>query len=89
MQARPQRPNGRDGTLSSLNITIEAMNLAKEVSSITPAKAVFGSVSILLTMVRVRFLFPYNRKPHVHVWLGFDGQQTGLCRAQLILRGCL
>jgi len=29
------------------------MNLAKEVSSITPAKAVFSSVSILLTMIRV------------------------------------
>ena len=30
------------------------MNLAKEVSSLTPAKAVFGSVGVLLTMIRVR-----------------------------------
>ena len=60
MEAEPQRPKGRDGTLSSLNIAIEAMNLAKEVSSITPAKAVFGSVSILLTMVRVRFRVSYD-----------------------------
>ena len=37
-----------------LNVAIEAMNLAKEVSSVTPAKAVFGSVSVLLTMIRVR-----------------------------------
>ena len=56
MEAKLQRSKGRDGTISSLNTAIEAMNLAKEISSITPAKAVFGSVSILLMMVRVRFL---------------------------------
>ena len=67
MEAKPQRPKGRDGSLSSLNVAIEAMNLAKEVSSITPAKAVFGSVSILLAMVRVRLLVSYDRKSHVHV----------------------
>ena len=55
METKLQRPKGRDGTLSSLNVAIEAMNLAKEVACITPAKAVFGSVSILLTMIRVRF----------------------------------
>ena len=44
----------RDDALSLLNVAIEVMNLAKEVSSITPAKAVFGSVSALLTMIRVR-----------------------------------
>ena len=65
MEAKPQRPKGRDGTLSSLNIAIEAMNLAKEVSSITPAKADFGSVSILLTMVRVRPFVSYDRAFHV------------------------
>ena len=86
MQAKPQRPKGRDGTLSSLNVAIETMNLAKEVSSITPAKAVFGSVSILLTMVRVRFLISYDWKSHIHLWPGFDRQQTGLCRSQLSLR---
>jgi len=86
MEAKPQRPKEQDETLSSLNVAIEAMNLAKEVSSITPAKAVFGSVSILLTMVRVRFLVSCDQKYHIHVWLGFDGQQTGLRRAQPSLR---
>jgi len=79
MAAKPQRPRERDGTISSLNIAIEAMNLAKEVSSITPAKAVFGSVSILLTMVRVRFLLSCDQLSRVHVCPGLDGQQTGLC----------
>ena len=49
-------PKGRNGVLSSLNVAIEATNLAKEISSITPAKAVFGSVNVLLTMIRVRSL---------------------------------
>ena len=57
MEASTQQPKGRDGAISSLNAAIEAMNLAKEISSVTPAKAVFGSVSILLTMIKVCFLF--------------------------------
>ena len=56
MEARSQRPKGREGTISTLNAAIEAMNLAKEVSSITPAKAVFGTVSVILAMIRVSFL---------------------------------
>jgi len=54
MDTESQQPKGRGGTLSSLNVAIEALNLAKEASSITPAKVVFGSVIILLTMIRVR-----------------------------------
>ena len=53
MDPNPTQPKRRDNVLSSLNVTIEALSLAKEVSSITPAKAVFGSVSIILTMIRV------------------------------------
>ena len=53
METRSRRPKGRDGVVSSLNVAIEAMNLAKELSSITPARAVFGSVGALLIMIRV------------------------------------
>ena len=56
MDPKPQQSRERGGTLSSLNVAIETMNLAKEISSVTPAKAVFGSVSVLLTMIRVCFL---------------------------------
>ena len=55
MDANSQRRKGQDDVLSLLNMAIEAVNLAKEVSSATPAKAVFGSVSSLLTMIRVCF----------------------------------
>ena len=54
MEADLQKQEHQDNTLSLLNVAIEAVNLAKEVSSMTPAKGVFGAVSILLTMIRVR-----------------------------------
>jgi hypothetical protein len=64
---------GRDRTISTLNVTIEVLNLAKEVSSIAPAKAIFGTVSILLTLIRVRGLqsrdgvLPAHINPGHHV----------------------
>jgi hypothetical protein len=66
MEAKSQRPKGRNGALSSLNMAIEAMNLAKEISSVTPAKAVFGSVSALLIMIRVRFFLSCDEVLQVH-----------------------
>ena len=56
MGDKSQRPKGKDNVLFSLNVAIDGLNLAKEVSGATPAKAVFGSVAILLTMIRVGFL---------------------------------
>ena len=56
MEAKSQRPEGREGIISVLNGFIEAFNLAKEVASNTPAKAAFGSVVIILAMVRVSHL---------------------------------
>jgi len=54
---RDSQPHKRqDNVLSSLDVAIEALNLAEKISSITPAKAAFGSVGALLTMIRVRFL---------------------------------
>jgi len=72
MTDESQRPKGRDGVISSLNMTIDGLNLAKEVSSITPAMAVFGSVAILLTMIRVGFLLFYKRVLQAHAQSGLD-----------------
>ena len=55
MATKSQGQKRRDATLSSLNTAIEALNIMKEATSITPAPAVFGTVSVLLTMIRVRF----------------------------------
>ena len=74
MATNSQRPKGRRGIRSTLNVSIEAMNLAKEISSVTPAKAAFGSVSVVLTMIRVCvILFCGNELP-VHLQPGFYDQ---------------
>ena len=57
MTTKSQRRKRRGGGVSSLNTAIEALNLAKDISGIPPAQAVFGAVSALLTMIRVCFLF--------------------------------
>ena len=53
MDARSRRTKERESTVSALNAAIEAMNLAKGTSTIAPAKGIFGSVSITLTLLRV------------------------------------
>ena len=55
MTTKSQPPKGREGTLSLLSAAIEAVNLAEKLSSITPAQAVFGTVSALLTTIKVCF----------------------------------
>ena len=66
MATKSQRPKGQDGVLSTLNLAIDALSLAKEISSVTPAKAVFGSVSILLAMIRASFLLSCDEMPQAH-----------------------
>jgi hypothetical protein len=63
MDTKSRRSKYQDVTLSTLNAAIEAMNLAKEVSSITPAKAIFGSVSLILTMIKVGPLLVHLHEP--------------------------
>ena len=55
MASQSQQPEGRDQILSALNVAIDLMDLAKGVSAIAPvpAQAVFGSVSVILTIIRV------------------------------------
>ena len=56
MDARPQRPKRRDATLSSLNTAIEAVNIAKDILSMTPATAALSTVSVILVAIRVGLL---------------------------------
>ena len=62
-----KRQKRRESALSLLDAAIEAMNLAKEISSVTPGKAIFGTVSILLTMIKVGFLLFSDGTFQVHV----------------------
>lgn len=84
----PPSKGRADSTLSILNIAIGALNLANEISSITPAKAVFGSASILLTMIRVRPPLRNDGLP-VQLYLGPDGERSRLCRTWALLRRCM
>ena len=78
MDANSQQPKGRAGALSSLNMAIDVLNLAKDVVDIAPAKAAFGSVSALLTMIRVRFCSFCADGGRAHVYPGLDDERTRL-----------
>jgi len=86
METDSQRPGGREGATSALNAAIQDTNLAENVSSIAPAKAVFGSVTVLLAFIRVCFLLFCNDLLQVHTQLGLDGQKTGSRRTRVALR---
>ena len=79
MEIKSRRLKERDGVFSSLNAAIEILHLAQELSCISSASAAFGSVSALLTMIRVHFRLFRNGVFQAHRHLGLDGQRTGLC----------
>ena len=54
MVINPKQSKGRDSALLALDVAIEGLNPAKEISTIVPARAVFSSASVLLPMIRVR-----------------------------------
>lgn len=81
MSAGTQSPKRCDNVVSSLNMAIDILNLAKEASSVTPAKAVFGSVSLLLAMIKVRSLLSRVVELQVHIFLGFYDKPNRLRRS--------
>ena len=89
MATKSQRPNRREVALSSLNAAIVAVNLAKELSSVTPAKAVFGTVGVILTMIKVSFLLVCVERLQNEMHLGHDDQSGGLRRAWAGMCWCL
>ena len=53
MATDSQRPKDRGHLVSALNGTIEGLNFAKEASVIAPAMAAFGTVTAILTTIKV------------------------------------
>jgi hypothetical protein len=73
MTSTSQPLNGRDIVLPTLDVFIQALNIAKDTCGIPPAQIALASASTLLTMIRVRF--PRIREENfAHVCLGHDGQ---------------
>ena len=66
MDPKSKQSKRRDGVLSSLNMVIEGLNLAENLSTITPAKAVFGTVGVIFTMIRVSSLLLREYSPRAH-----------------------
>ena len=56
MATKSLRPKARDAALSRLDVAIEVLNVAKEISGIAPIQAALGSLGGLLTVIRVRSL---------------------------------
>ncbi|KAF9792061.1 hypothetical protein BJ322DRAFT_9175 [Thelephora terrestris] len=55
MATNSQQPTEWDGVASTLNVFIEAFNRAKEISEIKPARAIFGSVAVILATIEESF----------------------------------
>ena len=55
----PRQLKEQDDVLSSLNMAVDALNHAKEATSIRSVKAAFTSTNVLLTAIKVGF-FPLH-----------------------------
>lgn len=73
MEAESWRPKSREGVISALNEAIEALNPVK-ITSFPPAKAVIGSVAVLLALIRVCFLVSCNDPLQVYTQLGLGAR---------------
>lgn len=65
-------PEPQDNALSSLDAAIKTLNIAKEASSTSPAKTAFGSASVILTTIMVRFLPVYVDELRAKTCAGID-----------------
>ena len=70
MASSSQRPKGRDGLLSTLDVLIQALSLAKDTCAIPPAQVAIGSANVLLTVIRVCSLLVHDELL-THVFPGF------------------
>ena len=74
MDSKLPQPKNRDNSLSALNVAIDAFILARILSDIPAAQAVFGTLSVVLTMVRVRFPLFLDSELLFYAYSGLPGQ---------------
>jgi hypothetical protein len=74
---QPRRRYGvlkrRNSVLSTLDVSIQALNLAKDTCGIPQAQVAFGSASVLLLMIKVRFPPLYEDDPLAQAYT-YSGQ---------------
>ena len=73
MTSRSQPQKGRDAVLPTLDVLIQALNIAMDACGIPPAQIALGSASTLLTMIRVRLNQLREDELPTHPYLGHDG----------------
>ena len=61
-----QQQRGEGRLIPALNMAIDGLNIAKEATSTTPVNPIFGSVAILLTMIRVSSFLFHDEMYQVH-----------------------
>ena len=75
MASISQRPKARDAILPTLDVSIQALNIARDACGIPPAQIALGSASTLLTMIRARsILLLCEDRQLTDVYLGYHGQ---------------
>jgi hypothetical protein len=84
--ASSQQQTAHDAVLPTLDVFIQTINFAKDSCGIPPAQIALGSASVLLTMIRVRYLLLREQILLIRVYLGHDGKRPGLCRPWTGLR---
>ena len=72
--------------LSTLDVVIQDLNLAKDACGVPPAQIALSSASVLLTTIRVRFPLLREAEPLTHIHLGYYSQRSRLRRAWADLR---
>ena len=65
MTDKPQQQKDHK-VIPALNMAIDGLNIVKEATGTTPVNPVFGSVALLLTMIRVSSLSPRDEMFQAH-----------------------
>ena len=65
--ASSQQSKGRDVVLTTLNIFIQTLSIAKDACGVPPAQVALSSACVLLTMIQVSF--PYYARPMLRLTL--------------------
>lgn len=74
MVTRSPKPLGRDRALSTLNGLIIILDVARDSCGFPPAQAAIASTSILIAMIKVRFLRLRPNASPIHIYSGLHGQ---------------
>ena len=80
MDSTPLHQKARDRVPPTLDVFIQVLSIAKDTCGVAPAQIAFGSASVLLTMIRARFLPLCKDHLLTLLYPGYNGQRSGFRR---------